>query len=167
VRSNVVVQKIGREKLDTLLWFLGERLEADPNLHVVVWCRFRAELFRMLDVVKEKFPQFEVGSIQGGQKKADRLRGLALLKPETSPNGPVFVGGVIGTGSFGIDMCAAHTCVTMSDVYSSGKAAQTLDRVYGPGQKFPIAYYNIIAVTTCSRPAWSARTSLGAPRMRG
>jgi hypothetical protein len=34
----------------------------------------------------------------------------------------------------------------MSSGYSPGRSAQTLDRVYGPGQKFPIAYYDIIAV---------------------
>jgi hypothetical protein len=140
------IQELGREKLDVLLWFLEERLKADPNLKIVAWCHFRVELFRMLDEVKKKFPQFDVGSIQGGQKKSERLHALSLLKPETAPSGPVFVGGIIGTGSFGLDMCAAHTCVTMSDVYSPGRSAQTLDRVYGPGQKFPIAYYNIVAV---------------------
>ncbi len=138
--------ELGREKLDVLLWFIEQRLEADPNLHLVAWTRFRAELFRMVDEVKKKFPQFAVGSIMGGQKKADRLAALALLKPETSPAGPVFVGGIEGTGSFGLDMTASHTCVTMSSGYSPGKSAQTLDRVYGPGQKFPIAYYNVVAV---------------------
>jgi len=140
------VQEVGREKLDVLLWFLASRLEADPNLHVVAWCRFRAEMFRTLAAVQEKFPQFEVGSIQGGQKRADRLRSLALLKPETSPTGPVFVCGIEGTGSFGLDMTAAHTCVTMSSGYSPGRNAQTLDRVYGPGQTQPIAYFSIVAV---------------------
>lgn len=54
--------------------------------------------------------------------------------------------GIEGTGSFGLDFTAAHTCVTMSSGYSPGRSAQTLDRVYGPGQKFPIAYYDIVAV---------------------
>lgn len=139
-------QEVGREKLDVLLWFISQRLEADPNLHLVSWCRFRAELFRMVDAVREKFPQFEVGAIHGGQKKAERLRALALLKPETSPQGPVFVGGTFGTGAFGIDMCAAHTSITMSSDYSPGKFAQSAERVVGPNQKFPIAYFDIIAV---------------------
>ena len=140
------VQDIGREKLDVLLWFIEQRLEADPNLHLVVWCRFRAEMFRACAEVQRKFPQFETALIMGGQKRDERLRALALLKPETSPEGPVCVIGIEGTGSFGLDMTAAHTCVMMSSGYSPGKVAQTLDRVYGPGQKHPIAYYNIIAV---------------------
>jgi hypothetical protein len=138
--------EIGREKLDVLLWFIEQRLAEDPNLHLVAWGRFRAEVLRAEAEVKQKFPQFETATIMGGQKKAERLRALALLKPETSPAGPVFVAGIEGTGSFGLDMCAAHTCVTMSSGYSPGRSAQTLDRVYGPGQKFPIAYYDIVAV---------------------
>jgi hypothetical protein len=138
--------EIGREKLDVLLWFIEQRLAEDDNLHLVAWGRFRAEVLRAEAEVKQKFPQFETATIMGGQKKAERLRALALLKPETSPSGPVFVAGIEGTGSFGLDMCAAHTCVTMSSGYSPGRSAQTLDRVYGPGQKFPIAYYDIIAV---------------------
>ena len=138
--------EVGREKLDVLLWFIEQRLEADPNLHLVVWCRFRAEMLRALDTVRSQFPQFACGAIMGGQKRAERLRALALLKPETSPEGPVFVCGIEGTGSFGLDFTAAHTCVTMSSGYSPGRSAQTLDRVYGPGQRFPIAYYDIVAV---------------------
>lgn len=137
---------VGREKLDVLLWFIEQRLEEDPDLHLVTWSRFRAEVERTLAAVIAKFPQFETAAIWGGQKKAERLHALALLKPETSPTGPVFVAGIEGTGSFGLDMCAAHTCVTMSSGYSPGRSAQTLDRVYGPGQRHPIAYYDIVAV---------------------
>jgi hypothetical protein len=145
-RSDPSTSEVGREKLDVLLWFIEQRLEEDPNLHLVVWTRFRAELFRIVEAVKEKFPQFAVGKIHGSQKRSDRVAALALLKPETSPKGPVFVAGVEGTGSFGLDMTAAHTCVTISCGYSAGRSAQTLDRVYGPAQKYPIAYFNIVAV---------------------
>lgn len=140
------ISEIGREKLDVLLWFIEQRLEADPNLHLVVWSRFRAEVFRAVDEVARAFPQFTTALVLGGQKKEDRLRALALLKPETSPPGPVFVAGIEGTGSFGIDMSASHTCVTLSSGYSPGRSAQTLDRVYGPGQTHPIAYFDIVAV---------------------
>ena len=144
--------EVGREKLDVLLWFIERQLEADPNLHLVAWGRFRAEVLRAEAEVKRKFLNkdgtllFQTGVIIGGQKKDERLRALALLKPETSPEGPVFVCGIQGTGSFGLDFTAAHTCVTMSTGYSPGRSTQTLDRVYGPGMTHPVAYYNIIAV---------------------
>lgn len=139
-------QEVGRAKLDVLLWFLSKRLEEDPNVKVVAWCRFRAELFRIVAAVQEKFPQFKTAMIIGGQKRHDRIEALGLLKPETAPIGPVFVAGIEKTGSFGLDMTASHTCVTMSSGYSPGVSAQTLDRVYGPGQKHPIAYFNVLAV---------------------
>ena len=137
---------IGHEKLDILLWFIEQRLEAEPNLHLVVWGRFRLEVIRAEAEVKAKFPQFETAVIIGGQPRDERLRALALLKPETSPKGPVFVAGIEGTGSFGLDFTASHTCVTMSSGYSPGRSAQTLDRVYGPGQTQPVAYFDIVAV---------------------
>jgi hypothetical protein len=139
-------QIIGREKLDVLLWFIKQKLEADPNFHLVTWGRFRPEMFRILDEVAATFPHFNIGAIMGSQKREDRIRALDLLHPDTSPAGPTFVGGIEGTGSFGLNMTAAHTCVTISSGYSPGRSAQTLDRVYGPGQTEPIAYYNIVAV---------------------
>lgn len=145
-QSLAKVQEIGREKLDVLLWFIEKRLEEDPNLHLVAWGRFRAEIFRAHDEVARRFPQFETAVVLGGQKRAERLRALALLKPETSPAGPVFVAGIEGTGSFGLDMTASHTCVTIASGYSPGRSQQTLDRVYGPGQQHPIAYYDVVAV---------------------
>ena len=143
--SRVSSIEIGREKLDVLLWFIERRLEEDPNLHLVAWGRFRAEVLRAEADVKAKFPQFETAVIMGGQKKDERIRALSLLKPETSPLGPVFVAGIEGTGSFGLDFTAAHTCVTLSSGYSPGRSAQTLDRIYGPGMTHPAAYYDIIA----------------------
>lgn len=137
---------ISREKIDVLLWFMKQKLEADPNLHLVAWSRFRLEAEQAYFEVQKHFPQFQCAMLMGSQTKSARHHALSLLKPETSPSGPVFVAGVEGTGSFGLDMTASHTCVTMSSGYSPGLSKQTLDRVYGPNQKHPIAYYEIIAI---------------------
>lgn len=138
-------KEISSEKLDILLWFVGQRLEADPNVKIVAWGRYRREVERALAAVRRKYPQFETGIIYGSQSRTDRLHALRLLKPETTPEGPVFVVGIEGTGSFGLDFTASHTCISMSSGYSPGRTAQTLDRVYGPGQTEPIAYFDIIA----------------------
>lgn len=137
---------VGREKLDVLLWFLGQRLAEDPCVKVVVWCRFHVEVDRILTEVKAAHPHVEIAAIYGSQSRADRLRVFGMLKPETAPAGPVVVAGVEGTGSFGLDFTASHTCVTYSSGYSPGRSRQTLDRVYGPGQQHPVAYYSILAV---------------------
>jgi len=137
--------ELGREKLDVLMWFLEQRFAEDPNAKVVAWCRFRAEMFRALETVRAAYPEVTVAGIYGNQPREERLQALALLKPETTPAGPVFCIGIEGTGSFGLDMTASHTCITLSSGYSPGRTAQTLDRVYGPGQRSPIAYYSILA----------------------
>lgn len=138
-------QEIGREKLDVVLWFLKQRLEADPTLHIIVWCRFRAEMFRLLKEVQEKFPQFRTGYI-AGQKASVRKEAMELLHPDTSPKDvPVFVTGIYGTGAFGLNFTAAHTSVNCSFDYSLGKFLQSGDRIYGPGQEHPCAYFDVVA----------------------
>jgi hypothetical protein len=140
-------QEIGREKLDILLWFLEKQLYDDPNFRTVAWVRFRAELSRMLKEVSEKFPQFRMGAIHGGQKRDERAATMALLHPDTTPpTGPIFVGGTYGTGSFGLNFTAANTSINVSFDYSLGKYLQSRDRVYGPGQTKPVAYFDILAV---------------------
>lgn len=140
------IREFSREKLDVLLWFLEKRWEEDPRAKIIVWCRFRPELERTLRVAREKFPNVIIAAIAGGQSRKVRVEALGLLKPETAPPGPVLVIGIFGTGSYGLDMCASHTSVTLSHDYSPGRVAQTADRVYGPAQKHPVAYFNILAV---------------------
>jgi hypothetical protein len=136
---------VGREKLDVLLWFIGQQLEADDHLHVVTWCRFRPEMIRMMEDITKTYPQFTTGRLMGGQKKAEREAAMRLLHPETSPPGPVFVGGTYGTGSFGVNFTAAHLSINVSFDFSLGKFLQAKDRVYGPGQTKPVAYFDIVA----------------------
>jgi len=138
-------QEIGREKLDVVLWFLKQRLEVDPTLHIIVWCRFRAEMFRLLAEVQRTFPQFLTGYI-AGQKQSLRKEAMELLHPSTSPKDvPVFVTGIYGTGAFGLNFTAAHTSVNCSFDYSLGKFLQSGDRIYGPGQEHPCAYFDVVA----------------------
>jgi hypothetical protein len=140
------IVEVGREKLEVFLWFMERQLEQDPNVKVVAWSRFRAEALRAYEEVRRRWPHVDCAFLGGGQSKADRTRALALLHPDTAPQGPAFVAGIEGTGSFGLNMTASHTCVTLSSGYSPGRSLQTLDRVYGPGQTAPIAYYNVVAV---------------------
>lgn len=140
------LQEIGREKLDLLLAFLKMRLETYPNLHIVVWCRFRVELIRMMKEIAEQFPQFELGTILGQQHKTERANAMRLLHPDTSPTDkPVLVGGTFGTGSFGLNFTAANHSVNCSFDYSYGKFLQARDRVYGPGQTSEISYFDMVA----------------------
>lgn len=138
-------KEIGREKLDFLLQWWMDQLGEDPNFKLLVWCRFKPELMRLLDCVRLATPEVEIGSLVGGQKKEDRLRVLHLLHPETAPPGPVFVGGTYGTGSKGLNLSACHTVFNMSYDYSLEKHIQSEDRVHRPGQVNPVSYYDLMA----------------------
>lgn len=165
------VQAIGREKLDFALGLHREWLDADPSLKLIVWCRFRAELARMMTEVdlhavalhKQGCSKhgvlwqggdeahcdcgaLNVGQIHGGQKRAEREAALRLLDPRTAPPGPVFFGGTYGTGALGINLTACHTVINMSTDYSLWKSQQTAARVDRPGQTHAVSYYDIVAV---------------------
>ena len=139
-------QEIGSEKLDVLMWFIEHRFEQENNPRMVSWCRFRPELDRLINTVTAKFHRFSIGKIMGGQKKDEREHAMRLLHPHSAPSGPVFVGGTFGTGSFGLNFTAANISINYSFDYSLGKFLQSQDRVYGPGQASPVAYFDIVAV---------------------
>lgn len=145
------VQEIGREKLDLVLIWIENQLEVDPNLKLIVWCRFIPELRRLLRELKERYiGVMPIGSIAGqpmlGEKLRDeRQKALRLLDPRTAPEGPVIVGGTYGTGSLGLNLTACHTVINMSFDYSYWKSVQTAARVDRPGQVHPISTFDVIA----------------------
>jgi hypothetical protein len=138
---------IGREKLDVTLDFVELKLEANPTLHAVLWCRFKPEAVRLVDELKKKFPKADVSGLWGGQKKAERAWALSLLHPDTADRTtPAFVVGTFGTGSFGLNFAAATMSINVSSGYSLGKATQSGDRIYGPGMIGPASYFDVLAV---------------------
>ena len=144
------LQEVGREKLDVHLEWLDQMLEEDPDLKLLVWCRFIPELRRLLKEWKIKFPNAKIGAIAGqsmlGQpKKDERAEALRLLDPRTAPTGPVFVGGTYGTGSLGLNLTACHTMVNLSFDYSYWKSVQSAARVDRPGQTSPISMFDVVA----------------------
>lgn len=140
------VRPVGREKLDAFLIWLADQLDNDPTAKILVWCRFRAELSRMLTEINTKFPFIATGTIWGGQKRAEREVALRLLDPRTSPQDrPVVVIGTPATGSMGLNLTAAHTVIYISNDFSLKTRLQSEDRVHRPGQTYPVSYFDMIA----------------------
>jgi hypothetical protein len=141
------VQEIGREKLDTFLAWYKLKLENEPKAKVLVWCRFRPELARLIEEIKKVHPQVITGQVVGGQKPNERQYALRLLDPRTSPNdAPVLVAGTPSTGSMGLDFTAAHIVVYMSNDYNLKTRLQSEDRNHRPGQRHDVSYFDIVAV---------------------
>jgi hypothetical protein len=140
------VEEIGREKLDVFLNWAGQRLEEEPEFRMLVWCRFRPELWRLAREATQRYPTVTIRTIQGDQKREDRTEALRLMHPDVSYSGPAILAGTLGTGSLGLNLAGAHEVVYASNDYSLFKRSQSEDRPHGPGQTQPVSYHDIIAV---------------------
>lgn len=140
-------EETSREKLDFFLSWLTEQFNIDPNKKILVWCRFRPELQRMLAILKEMVgPNLtDVGCISGGQKRWEREHAIQLLDPRVSPDGPVVVLGNPKAGGLGLNLTAAHTVLYVSNDYNLMTRLQSMDRVHRPGQTYPVSYFDIVA----------------------
>ena len=140
----ISIKEVGREKLDFFLAWLEERLAEDPNFKLLVWCRFRPELARVLAALQQR-GGLSLGEIRGGQKKDERDAALRLLDPRTAPEGPVVVCGTPSSGSMGLNLTTAHTVIYLSNDFSLKTRLQSEDRVHRPGQVNTVSYYDVIA----------------------
>lgn len=140
-------REVGREKLDVFLEWYHDRLREDHQLKLLVWCRFRSELGRLMSELQTgKHGSIHIGAIWGGQKPGEREVALRLLDPRTAPAGPVVVLGTPASGSMGLNLTAAHTVVYLSNDYNLKVRLQSEDRVHRPGQKNIVSYFDVIAV---------------------
>lgn len=140
------VQQIGSEKQQLLLDWLPERLDVDPNLKLVLFCRFRPQVAAMAKAISEKFPQVAIGLLHGGQKQHDRDGTLRLLHPQTAPKGPAFVIGTQSTGKMAFNLAAADHVIYASNDPSLFIRQQSEDRAHRPGQTRVVNYFDIMAV---------------------
>lgn len=139
------VREIGREKLDVLLDHVRQRMFLEPDLRMLVWCRFRAEHERIARELAQLGLTIKV--MCGGQKKSDRLEALKLMHPEAEKySGPAALVGTVGTGSMGLNLAGAHEEVFSSNDWSLLKRKQSEDRPIGPGQTHPLSIHDIVAV---------------------
>ncbi len=140
LREGLPPKDLGTEKMTALKSFLEERFEVGEK--VLVWCRFRREVERIIEHYVGKVP---LGVIWGGQKKQEREGALQLLDPRTAPVGPGLVVGTPASGSMGLNLTAAWTVVYLSNDYSLKTRLQSEDRVHRPGQEHPVSYFDVVA----------------------
>lgn len=145
VRPGQKEVEIGREKLDFFLDWTAERLQQEEDLKLLVWCRFKPEVLRLYEEVAKRFPEVRLGAVWGGQKKGQRGDAIRLLKPATSPPGPIIVCCTASSGSTSLDFSAAHTSFYLSNGVSRFHKIQSMERVHRPGQVYPVSYYECFA----------------------
>jgi hypothetical protein len=138
-------REVGREKLKVMLEWLEQRMHEEPNLKLLIWSRFRAEVERTLVELRTIYPKVQIGAIWGGQKGTERSESISLLDPRHAPAGPAFVVGTVQTGAMGLNLAAAHDVVYLSNDWSARIRSQSEERVHRPGQTFPVSYFEILA----------------------
>ena len=137
-------QEIGSEKLDLLLDWLPLKLDEDPGLKLLISCRFKPELERVVAALRQVYPGMAVGRICGGQSREDRVEALKLMDPRTTPTGPATVV-MTSAGAVGLTLTASHTVVRLSRDTSLYTWLQGEDRVHRPTQTSPVSYFDVIA----------------------
>lgn len=139
-------REVSTEKLDLFLSWLKDRREEDPNVKLLVWCRFRAELKRLYERLDAE-DEYHMGRITGSQKPTDREYAISLLDPRTTPNDkPVIVVGSPQAGGMGLNLASAHNVFYCSNDYNLKTRVQSEDRVHRPGQTHPVSYFDAMAV---------------------
>jgi hypothetical protein len=141
------VKEIGSEKLDVVIGWLKEQLAANPIFKTILWCRFRAEVERLANAIVPVLGMNTpiVGMLYGGMHAHERDSVKALLYPGNAPNHPIVIVGTARTGGFALNLSAASTIMYVSNDWSRVVREQSEARILGPTQKWPCAYFDVIA----------------------
>ena len=148
-KEPAVVKEIGSEKTDFFLRWYREQLEINPNLKLVVWCRFRQEAERLHKLIC-KLPHSKtkgnIGLMIGGQSESVRQATINLLDPRYSPKDePCIVIATLGTGSVGLNLSAASMSVYLSNSSVLNHRIQSEERIHRTGQVNQVTSVDIIA----------------------
>jgi len=139
---------LGREKTDLVVDWLAERLEEEPDLKAVIWCRFRHELERLFTTMlgNTRFIRADIAKLYGGQNRVERTEALRLLHPETTSAGrPAFLIGTVSTGAMSINCSAASLAVYVSNSVFLRDRLQSEARIRMGGQTRPVQHVDVIA----------------------
>ena len=84
----ITTKIIGDEKLKVFLQWHKEQVEMNPNFKCVVWCRFRNEVERLREALRDTkgHPDVEIGTIWNGPRD-EREHAVRLMNPHTAPDG--------------------------------------------------------------------------------
>lgn len=134
------VVEVGREKLDLLREWVAARLEERSDVKIICWCRFRPELERVAEDLKDLLPTYRLY----GQGRKERTEAIARFSDVTNPK-PALLAGQVQAGGFGLNLVAADHVVYLSNDFSLLSRLQSEDRVHRPGQTHHVLYLDVLA----------------------
>jgi SNF2-related domain len=136
------VVEIGDEKIQGLLEWISARRKEQPNLRLLVWARFRAEILRLRRAIAAE--GLSTGLIIGGQKKSEREEVIEELTIG-SQDKPFIVVGQQQAGGMGLNLITCHYTWYQSNTFSYRDREQTEQRTFRKGQKFNCVFVDHIA----------------------
>lgn len=139
--------EISSELTDAFLDNYEFRLKEDSNYRLITWCRFRPEIARLKERMRERFPKVQIQVLQGGLSKADREAAKTLFHPDApDPTGPASLIGQPTAGRFGLNFTKCSNVDYLSNDHSLLTRSQSEDRVDRPGQKFNVLVQDYVVV---------------------
>jgi len=124
-----------------------DALENQPDLRLIVWCRFRRERERLrkaFEVIQVFNKNFELFQIYGGQKPTYRHEALDAFSLPRKPGAAILLGQP-AAGGLGVNLTAADTVFYFSNDYNLATRLQSEDRCHRIGQRNPVTYMDLIA----------------------
>ncbi len=135
-------QEVDRAKLNVMLDWLRDAMEEDPNLKVIVWCRFELELERVVREVRAL--GVPVWTMRGRQTKDERQEAIEAFHPKTAVPGPGVLVGMPSAGAKAFNFAAASVNFYLSTPYQEQRE-QADDRAHSPGQVNPVYTFDVVA----------------------
>lgn len=135
------VKEIGREKLNVLREYVTSLLADKPELKIIVWGRFRAELERVYTEFADFIPTY---LLYGGQSKDDRNHAIERFS-KLDDKRPALLAAQVRAGGMGLNLVAADHVVYLSNDFSLMTRLQSEDRCHRPGQRNNVLYLDLIA----------------------
>ena len=138
---------LGNEKEKFLVNWVLDALENQPDLRLIVWCRFRRErecLRKAFEVIQVFNKNFELFQIYGGQKPTYRHEALDAFSLPRKPGAAILLGQP-AAGGLGVNLTAADTVFYFSNDYNLATRLQSEDRCHRIGQRNPVTYMDLIA----------------------
>lgn len=133
---------IGDEKIQGILEWAKARKTEEDNLRLLIWCRFRAEILRVRAALEVE--GLAVGTIIGGQRKADREAAVREFT-QGDLSKPYIIVGQQQAGGLGLNFITCHYTMYCSNTYSYRDREQTELRTMRKGQVYDCIYTDLIA----------------------